>query len=453
MTLLDPLQGLVADLRRSGIAVPASAVEDATRGVLALHDLGRAELRSTLRCTLAKDRGAQRMFELFYEIWFATGQLPADSDLRRSGGDGGGGGDDVSDSELASAVRDAIRSGDREALGRLARLVAVRWGGINASSRGSGALQSHHVIRHLGLDQLHRLDDDDPSAEPLDDDTRRRRVRSLDRFRLAVEEQVRELLVAVRGPADVSAAQRLQRVEDREVLQATRAELDELEAVVARLSRTLAVRMRRRRSRRDGRLDVRATLRRSLATGGVPIEPGFSRRRPRKPELVVVCDVSGSVANFARFTLLLAHALGAEFRQVRSFVFVDGVDEVTKRFRPGSDVRHAVRDVLATADTVRVDGHSDYGRVFNELHREIGSAVNHRTTVLVLGDARNNYHPTGEAAFAALAVRAHRVWWLNPEPRAYWNTGDSVIERYAPFCDELVECRTVRQLARFVDRL
>jgi hypothetical protein len=449
VTLLDPLHRLVADMRRSGVAVPASAVEDAARGLAVLADFGPAEVRSTLRCTLAKDRMSQKLFELFFGIWFAGGQLPAGAEPD-SGFDLSVDPDELSDTELADAIREALRSGDRGQLEHSAKLAARRWAGINESSRGSGALQAHHVIRQLGLDQLQPFDDDDAVEGP---NGTSRRQRQLDLFRLALEVQVRKLLVAVRGAADIAQAQNVQRIEDKDVLRATRAELEELEAVVSRLSRTLAVRMRRRRRHRDGRLDVRSTLRRSLATGGVPIDARFTRRRPRKPEVVVVCDVSGSVANFARFTLLFAYALAGEFRQVRSFVFVDGVDEVTNRFRHGAEVAQSLREVLQSADVVRVDGHSDYGRAFGELHELLGSSVNHRTTVVVLGDARNNYHSTGEEAFAELAGRAHRVWWMNPEPRTYWNTGDSVIERYAPYCDEVVEVRTVRQLARFIDRL
>ena len=236
-------------------------------------------------------------------------------------------------------------------------------------------------------------------------------------------------------------------------MHASREELARLRRSLHPLTRSLASRMaRRRRHLRRGRLDMRATLRHSLSTGGVPVEPRYRHPHPSKPELWVVADISGSVAAFARFTLALVHALSAQFTKVRSFVFIDGVDEVTHLFR-GEDLDVAIRRVNLEADVVRAEGHSDYGAALAALEAGHGHELGPRTTVLILGDARSNYHEARPEVLAQLRRSARHLYWLNPEPRAYWGTGDSVMGEYAGHCDGVYECRNLSQLSRFVEVL
>ena len=162
---------------------------------------------------------------------------------------------------------------------------------------------------------------------------------------------------------------------------------------------------------------MRRTIRRSLGAGGVPIEPAFRRRRASKPELVVLCDLSGSMAEFATFTLGLVHALHSELARSRTFVFVDGVAEVTDLLARADGVPE-VRNLLSRAGVVAGDGHSDYGRVFERFwHDHARHGVGPSTTVIVTGDARTNYRGAGLDAFRLLCDRAKRVYWLNPEPQ------------------------------------
>jgi uncharacterized protein with von Willebrand factor type A (vWA) domain len=194
-------------------------------------------------------------------------------------------------------------------------------------------------------------------------------------------------------------------------------------------------------------------MRSSLSTGGVPVDPRFRRRRPGKPELVLLCDVSGSVATFARFTMQLVHAIASQFSRVRTFAFIDGIDEVTRYLGPGSDFVEAMARIGAQAEIVWLDGHSDYGHAFGAFrHRFMADAVSPRTTVVVTGDARSNYHEPGAEALQELSQRARALFWLNPEPRRYWDTGDSVMSIYGRWCDEVVEVRNLRQLGAFVER-
>jgi uncharacterized protein with von Willebrand factor type A (vWA) domain len=166
---------------------------------------------------------------------------------------------------------------------------------------------------------------------------------------------------------------------------------------------------------------------------------------------MVVADISGSVASFARFTLQLVHALASQFSRVRSFVFIDGIDEVTGFFEGNADLGDAVKRINTEADVVWVDGHSDYGHAFEVFHQKWGNEVTPKTSVIILGDARNNYHATQAWVLAELRKTARHLYWIDPEPAAYWNTGDSVIGDYAPHCDGVYECRNLRQLERFVE--
>jgi hypothetical protein len=159
------------------------------------------------------------------------------------------------------------------------------------------------------------------------------------------------------------------------------------------------------------------------------------------------------VASFARFTLHLVHAISSQFSKVRSFVFVDGLDEVTQLFEGIDDPAETVARINAEADVIAFDGHSDYGRALLSFHDRFAKDITRRSTILILGDARNNYHQAHAEVIADLKYRAKAVYWLNPEPTAYWNSGDSIVGQYAPYCEKVIECRTLRQLEQFVGEL
>jgi uncharacterized protein with von Willebrand factor type A (vWA) domain len=190
-----------------------------------------------------------------------------------------------------------------------------------------------------------------------------------------------------------------------------------------------------------------------LSYGGVPADPKFRYPRPAKPELMVVADISGSVAAFARFTLMFVYAIQNQFSKVRSFVFIDGIDEVTKFFKSTEDIGEAINRVNTEADVVWVDGHSDYGHAFEVFFERYGKDINSKTTILLLGDARNNYHAAQSWVVKEMRKRARHVYWLNPEPKSYWNTGDSIVGEYGAHTDGVFECRNLRQLEGFVENL
>jgi len=237
-------------------------------------------------------------------------------------------------------------------------------------------------------------------------------------------------------------------------MHASREELVSLRKAIYPLTRKLAVRLaRKRRHGRKGPLDFRNTVRHSLSYGGVPADPKFRYPRPAKPEIFVVADISGSVAAFARFTLQLVYAISGQFSRVRSFVFIDGIDEVTRFFEGVEDIGVAIHRVNTEADVVWVDGHSDYGHAFEVFWDRYGREVGPKTTVIILGDARNNYHASQSWVIGEMHKKARHVYWLNPEPKAYWDTGDSIVGEYAAHTDGAYECRNLRQLEKFVDVL
>jgi uncharacterized protein with von Willebrand factor type A (vWA) domain len=242
--------------------------------------------------------------------------------------------------------------------------------------------------------------------------------------------------------------------EDVDFMHASREEMLALQRAIYPLTRALAARLAQRRRRRHrGSLDFRRTVRASLSYGGVPAEPRFRHPHPSKPEIMVVADISGSVASFARFTLMLVYAMASQFSKVRSWVFIDGVDEVTRFFDESDELVTAINRVNTEADVVWVDGHSDYGHAFEVFWETWGKEIGPKTTVLILGDARNNYHAAQSWVLKEVRHRARHLYWLNPEPKSYWDTGDSIVGEYGVHCDGTYECRNLRQLERFVETL
>ena len=346
---------------------------------------------------------------------------------------------------------------DRERIRRLVGRAVDRYSGMQPGRPVGGRYYTYRVMRQLDADDLLARMLAAIATTPgggLDERLVRDRVESMIRtLREDVDREVTARLVADRGAESVAASRRMPLLEDVDLMHATRVEIEEIERVVAPLARKLATRLSQRRKQgRRGRLDVRRTIRRSLGHGGVLIDPRFKPPRVSKPEVVVMADVSGSMATFARFTLQLTYAIQSELSKVRAFAFIDGLDEVTRFFGAGVHFADALVDMSSNADLVRRDGHSDYGKSFEEMRERYLDVITPRTTVIITGDARNNYRPTGAEHLAEIARRARAVFWLNPEPERFWDTGDSVMSSYRAWCDRVEAVRTLRELEVFVER-
>lgn len=470
--LLDTLGGFVEELRRSGIPVSLTENLDAVEALRHLPLEDRSVFKYALAATLVKREAHWQTFDTVFEVYFSSrgrrfslleqpdGEAEGMIDQllgTRESESGAGDPDGLSAEELDHALLRALLEDDQALLAVLARAAVNRYAGMEAGRPVGGTYYLFRTLRQLEFDGLlERLvaqtppEPDELAGRLVGEEYRSR----LERLRDEIEAEIRRRLVADRGADAVAKSVRRPLPEDVEFMHATRDELVLLRRAVGPLTRKLAVRLaRKRRHRRRGPLDFRSTVRHSLAYGGVPADPRFKPPRPAKPELVVVADISGSVAAFARFTLQLVHALSAEFSRVRSFVFIDGVDEVTSYFGPDRDVADAVARINTEADVIWTDGHSDYGHALSTFWDRWGREVGPKSTVLVLGDARNNYHATEAWALGEVQRRARLLYWLNPEPRSYWDTGDSVINAYAPFCHGVYECRNLAQLEHFVEAL
>ena len=364
--MLGLLTEFVEELR--AIGVPVSMVEtldasDALRHV----DLGDPEgIKAALGATLVKNERHHEAFRVAFDVFFGLKARPSDLDdiddaVRTNppgipGGGSAGGDGDGQESALLEAIADALQAGDRDRLRRLVAAAVQRYAGIEPGRPVGGRYYFYRVMRHLEATRLlERLVEETGRDDPLD-----RRITSedaqdrLDELRAEVRREIVRRLVEDRGASAVARTLRTPLVEDIELMHATRDELARIERAVGPLARKLATRLAQRRKQgRKGRLDVRRTIRRSLAHGGALLDPKFKPPRRSKPELVLLCDVSGSMATFARFTMQLTYAIGHEFSNVRSFAFVDGIDEVTRFFGLGADF-HDSMDAMGSRGKSRV---------------------------------------------------------------------------------------------------
>jgi uncharacterized protein len=467
--LAGHLDGFVRAVREAGIPVGISQAVDAAEILTVVDLLDREQLRHGLAAVLLQRAAQRTTYDVLFDLWWPlSDRPPAASDGEETDGspeDQAGestldapGSDDA---DLAALMRDRLLrlmlDGDEEALRRFAR-EAVEMLGRGQPSPSGQSYFSYRVLRALSPDTLVSqllaglLAEGDRGG--LGEQVARQTIRErLSALRSAIESEVRRRTALEKGRDKVAKNAVRPLVDQVDFLRAQSTDLAELRRAVAPLARRLAVRLSaRRRLGREGRLDFRKTVRASLGTGGVPVVTHHRPRKVHKPELVVLCDVSGSVAGFSHFTLMLTQALREHFTGVRAFAFVDTTDEVTRFFKPGADVVDAIARIGREADVVGFDGHSDYGTAFEVFADRWASAVGPKTSLLVLGDGRTNYRQPGLPVLADLVRRSRSAHWLNPEPRRLWGSGDSAASRYGEVID-MVECRNAAQLSEFVTTL
>ena len=475
--MLDLMSGFVVELRNAGLPVSLTENLDAMEAVKHIPIEDRDAFKYALATTLVKNEQHWKAFETVFEVYFSLrgpeynvldedGEIDENSleewmsqQMRGMGGQGSS--EDMSPEEIAEMLFRALMNADEAMMAAMARAAVTQFAGMEPGRPVGGTYYLYRTLRNLDLDgMMDRLMEESqgksdgdltPLQERLEREEFENRIEDLKR---EIEAEIRRRLVADRGVEAMAKTLRKPLPEDVDFMHASREEMANIRKAIQPLTRKLAARLaRKRKHKRRGPLDFRATVRQSLSYGGVPAEPRFRNPRPNKPELVVVADISGSVAAFARFTLHLVYALQNQFSKVRSFVFIDGLDEVTHMFQDEEDITNAVHRVNTEADVVWVDGHSDYGHAFGVFWENFGSEINSKSTVMFLGDARNNYHATNAWVIKETAKKARSVFWLNPEPKSYWDTGDSVITEYGTHTDGVFECRNLRQLEGFVDHL
>ena len=469
-SLVSHLDDFVRAVRQAGVPIGISDAIDAARAMVTVDLLDREQLRHGLAAVLLKRPTHRPAFDALFDLWWPTTVTGAPGSEADSDGAEWGmqepdleAGDDpgLSAKELTDAMRaqlaQLLLDGDDDALRRFAKFAVGRLGQGGQAPVGQSFF-SYRVLRALSPDTLVAgllqglLGGQERGglAEQVARQTIRERLAA---FRSHIETEVRRRAAEQRGKENVARTAVTPLADQVDFLRAQHKDLAELRRSVTPLARRLATRLAaRRRHGRRGRLDFRRTVRASLATGGVPLVTAHRPRRVHKPELVVLCDVSGSVAGFSHFTLLLTAALREQFSGVRAFAFVDSCDEVTRFFSAGSDVADAVQRIGREAQVVWFDGHSDYGHSLETFAEKWPTAVGPKTSLLILGDGRTNYRNPGLATLAALVKRSRHAYWLNPEPRRQWGSGDSAADDYSELI-EMVECRTAEQLTDFITRL
>jgi len=461
--LVDRTVAMVGALRRAGVPVSLSESLDAVRALGAVPLLDREALRAGLAASTVKRAAHRPAFDTVFDLYFPdlVGEPAHPADPAGPAGDGPDADVDLDPTAIAAALRERLAAilidGDDEDVRRLAR-EAVSAVGRAEAQPGRQSYFSYRVLRALSPETLMAqllaaMLEGQPRGGLVEQVARQTVTERIRRFEDYVEAEVRRRLAEERGPQAMERSSVKPLVEQVDFLRATSAELAELQRAVVPLARRLATRLAARRRRgRTGRLDFRRTVRASLGTGGVPVVTHHRPHKPHRPELVVLCDVSGSVSAFAKFTLMLAYALREQFTKVRAFAFVDTTDEVTGFFA-GGDFAEAAHRLTTEARLVWFDGHSDYGHAFEVFAERWPEAITPRTSLLILGDARNNYRSTGAVTLAHLVAQARHTYWLNPEPTQYWGSGDSAAHQYADLVDEMVECRNAAQLQQFITRL
>jgi uncharacterized protein len=428
------------ELRGEGVAVGTSELLDAFEVLREVPWTEPEDFREGLAATLAKSQEDRRVFDLVFDrFFFRAAELAAVREGVTEGGGIDAAGAELNLETLRQEIARALREGREGQMRDLARLAIAAFG---RQGEGSGVIgvDVQRIRRTLGLKGEKQGAEADPEAVPRD------RLQEFERH--VRRELERQMIERTRALPPAKPLREL----DRALPSNPAQDLSQVHRTVAQLKKRLASQGREHRGRRRSwQVDVRRTMRASLQTGGVPLDLKYRPRRPRRPELYVLCDVSTSVTSASVFFLSVLHALHDQFRKLRSFVFVERISEVSDVFRQERSFAAVSRRIATDAGVADVSGYTDYGRVWLEFLDKVVDDLDPRSTVIVLGDARTNGREPHAQVFRHVAERAGRTFWINPEPRLYWNYGDSVMSAYEPFCDGVFECWTTKQLEAFVN--
>ena len=454
-------------LRRNGIRVSTAETLDAFQAIDLSGVVDRGTFRSALGATMIKRTpDLETFYELFDRYFSGIGDL-----VREAGQAGAGAMSDEDMADLLERLQSLLDGLDPGASDLAQALMMQDSGALEKALRElmeSGQLpnmqgnyvptgMTEQLLQMVGAgglqDEMARLrqaaQESGMSEEDMD-----RLGEYMDQRGKDLADMLKSLLRLEHEQTDrkEDREQERERLLDKSFYYLSPTEIKRMREAVAALARRLknimALRFKRRRR---GRLDVKATLRDSMEFGGVPFRIRYENRRKERPQVVILCDVSDSVRNVSRFMLQFVHSLQDLYSRVRSYVFVADLVEVTKLFKD-NEIQSAIQKAI-NGDVVNVYAHSDFGKAFQQFHRDHLSVIDSRTTVIVLGDARNNYNAAQDWVLRDVQERARQVIWLNPENRSTWGFGDSEMSLYGKHCDIVEECRNLRQLYGVVDSI
>jgi len=304
-------------------------------------------------------------------------------------------------------------------------------------------LYSSRILEMMGMTRL----EEDIEAQQAAGNNPQRLINARDGLREAVRDMVNDAITLYTREGTESLRNEILR--NAPLARLDRQDIERTRKLVAEMARRLRDRFNKpKRKKNRGRLDTRRTIRRNASWGGIPFITVWKQKRIEKPRIVALCDVSGSVARVAEFLLLFLYSLNEAISDIHTYAFSGRLVDVSD-ILDGNAIDKAMQEVMKTVGY----GSSDYGKSFEDFDDEFMSGVTNSTTVIILGDARNNNLDPRTDILRRISERARRVIWLNPEPRYAWGTGDSEMPRYEPYCTFSRQCGTVRQLERVVSDL
>ncbi len=435
---------------------------DAIEALTALDWGHRTTIRDGYAATLVKRQSQRPTFDTLFDLYFPrlVGEGVGEGFGEGSGAEGEAGAPaeeaGVRDNAQAlaafrAALLDALAAGDEQALAGLAVEAVARFGAMPGRGPGLSSWSAYTALQRVSpADLIEQIVRALLAEGRVEGEAQRAAGRRVGGFTRQVEDDARRRIAEEKGPDHVANVAVRPSIDRLDFTSARRADLEEMRREIYPLARRLATRLtQEHHARRRGPLDFRRTVRASISTGGVPLVTHHKPKRPHRTELVVLCDVSGSVANFAQFTLLLVFALRDQFQKVRAFTFIDHVHEVTQHFKPGADVADVMADLAASTAHAALWGRTNYGRAFTKFQEQHPDAIGPKSSLLILGDARSNYSDLSVGVLRDLAGAARHAWWLNPEHTRHWDTGDSAARAYGEVVP-MVECRNLTQLGEFV---
>jgi hypothetical protein len=435
-------------LRGAGLSVSLAEGLDAVAALSALPWDERETVHAAYAATLVKKQGQRPTFDALFDVYFPrlVGEGAEREETDEAVRDNG-----QALAEFRERLAEALATADQVALARLAVEMVGRFGAMPGRGPGLSSWSAYTALQRVSPAELTARIIQSLLAEGgSEEEATRLAGRRVGSFTRQVEDDARRRIAEEKGPdhvADVAVRPTIDRLD---FTSARKSDLEEMRREIYPLARRLATRLtQEHHARRRGPLDFRRTVRASISTGGVPLVTHHRPKRAHRSELVVLCDVSGSVANFAQFTLLLVFALRDQFQKVRAFTFIDHVHEVTEHFKPGADVADVMAELAASTAHAALWGRTNYGRAFTKFMEEHSDALGPKASLLILGDARSNYSDLALDTLRAMERDTRHAWWLNPEARRHWDTGDSVAGRYGEIVP-MVECRNLTQLGEFV---
>jgi uncharacterized protein with von Willebrand factor type A (vWA) domain len=451
--LVDRHISFLEALRGAGMSVSLAEGLDAVEALRVLPWDQRETVRTAYAASLIKKQAQRPTFDTLFDLYFPrlVGEgVAADHDEDGDADEG------VRDnaralSDFRADLLPALGDGDEQAMQDLAVEAVARFGAMPGRGPGLSSWSAYTALQRVSpADLVEQIVASLLGQGRVADEARRVAGRRIGSFTAMVEADARRRIAEEKGPDHVADVVVRPSIDRLDFTAARKADLEEMRREIYPLARRLATRLtQEHHARRRGPLDFRRTVRASISTGGVPLVTHHKPKRPHRTELVVLCDVSGSVANFAQFTLLLVFALRDQFQKVRAFTFIDHVHEVTEHFRPGADVADVMADLAASTSHAALWGRTNYGRAFTKFAEQYADALGPRSSLLILGDARSNYSDLSLPVLRDLAGSARHAWWLNPEHTRHWDTGDSAAGPYGEVVP-MVECRNLTQLGEFV---